>query len=225
MKKSCVSALMILCLVLAGCGVRAEPLAADEAPEVPAFELQVLLPENTGGNNNSAAGNDALNDDDGGSGIVMRLVTVTDGDMRDYTLYRAEATSTNSYGTKKTRVYIGYRLSDVIGAAIAKTSGESVAFASESDAKTGNETAPDAYSVTRIDADDMVSETGVAVEGDDGYYVTLSGKDALRDTTLVAVSEDGVAFGGTGPWLAPCASKNTPDYVKNLSKIEVLAPE
>jgi hypothetical protein len=49
---------------------------------------------------------------------------------------------------------------------------------------------------------------------DDGYAVTITGDVVLAPTTLLAMTRDGEPF-GAGPWLAPCSSQTTGDYLKN----------
>jgi DMSO/TMAO reductase YedYZ molybdopterin-dependent catalytic subunit len=78
----------------------------------------------------------------------------------------------------------------------------------------------DVLSAAGIDEDDVESVTATA---GDGYEITCDWETAMRDITLLALLCDGKADGG--PWLAPCASENTPDYVKGLSKIEVKTAE
>jgi len=42
---------------------------------------------------------------------------ITDKDMALYPVYSVETTSTNTYGTTTTRVYVGYAISDILDAA------------------------------------------------------------------------------------------------------------
>ena len=42
---------------------------------------------------------------------------ITDKDMAPYPIYSVETTSTNTYGTTTTRVYVGYAISDILDAA------------------------------------------------------------------------------------------------------------
>lgn len=55
---------------------------------------------------------------------------------------------------------------------------------------------------------------------DDGYAVTINGDKVLADTTLLAVTKDGTAF-EAAPWLAPCSSVTTGDYLKGCASILV----
>jgi len=59
---------------------------------------------------------------------------------------------------------------------------------------------------------------------DDGYAVTLTGDKVLADTTLLAMTQDGEPF-ATSPWLAPCASTTTGDYLKGCVSILVNTTE
>ena len=49
--------------------------------------------------------------------VDVQGTAVTDEDMASYQIYLVQTTSTNTYGTTKTRVYIGYIISDVLTAA------------------------------------------------------------------------------------------------------------
>ena len=55
---------------------------------------------------------------------------------------------------------------------------------------------------------------------DDGYAVTLTGDVVMAPTTLLAMTEDGTPF-TAAPWLAPCASATTGDYLKGCVSILV----
>ena len=59
---------------------------------------------------------------------------------------------------------------------------------------------------------------------DDGYAVTITGEKVLADTTLLAMTQDGEPF-ATSPWLAPCASATTGDYLKGCVSILVNTTE
>ena len=59
---------------------------------------------------------------------------------------------------------------------------------------------------------------------DDGYAVTITGDTVLAETTLLAMTKDGEPF-GTAPWLAPCGSETTGDYLKNCVSILVNTAE
>jgi len=61
-------------------------------------------------------------------------------------------------------------------------------------------------------------------KADDGYAVTITGDKVLADTTLLAMTKDGEPF-GTSPWLAPCASATTGDYLKGCVSILVNTTE
>ena len=54
----------------------------------------------------------------------------------------------------------------------------------------------------------------------DGYKVTIKGDTVLDPTTLLAVTRDGKPL-GAGPWLAPCASPTTGDFLKDCASILV----
>jgi hypothetical protein len=71
-----------------------------------------------------------------------------------------------------------------------------------------------------------LAETYVWLEAkaDDGYAVTLTGDAVLAPTTLLAMTEDGKPFAAS-PWLAPCASKTTGDYLKGCVSILVNTKE
>ncbi|MCL2492249.1 MAG: hypothetical protein FWE87_05860 [Coriobacteriia bacterium] len=49
--------------------------------------------------------------------ITVQDIVITDQEMTNYPVYRVETTSTNTYGTTTTRVYVGYSASDILGAA------------------------------------------------------------------------------------------------------------
>lgn len=55
---------------------------------------------------------------------------------------------------------------------------------------------------------------------DDGYAVTIKDDAVLAPTTLLAMTEDGKPFAAS-PWLAPCASTTTGDYLKGCVSILV----
>lgn len=57
-------------------------------------------------------------------------------------------------------------------------------------------------------------------KADDGYAVTVAGDKVFADTTLLAMTKDGEPF-GTSPWLAPCSSATTGDYLKGCASILV----
>lgn len=59
---------------------------------------------------------------------------------------------------------------------------------------------------------------------DDGYAVTLTGDKVLADTTLLAMTQDGEPFAAS-PWLAPCSSATTGDYLKGCVSILVNTTE
>ncbi|MBP8639839.1 MAG: molybdopterin-dependent oxidoreductase [Oscillospiraceae bacterium] len=59
---------------------------------------------------------------------------------------------------------------------------------------------------------------------DDGYAVTITGDTVLADTTLLAMTQDGDPF-TSSPWLAPCASATTGDYLKGCVSILVNTTE
>ena len=52
-----------------------------------------------------------------GFSITVQGVEITNDDLAQYPVYSVETTSTNMYGTTTTRVYIGYKMSDVLDAA------------------------------------------------------------------------------------------------------------
>ena len=85
--------IIVLCMVFgsAACGAKetnAEPGAeAVYGADIPAFSFMVMDRE------------------------------ITDADMAAYPVYSAETTSTNTYGTTTTRVYVGYSMADVLDAA------------------------------------------------------------------------------------------------------------
>lgn len=58
---------------------------------------------------------------------------------------------------------------------------------------------------------------------DDGYAVTITA-DVMADTTLLAMTKDGEQFGST-PWMAPCTSQTTGDYLKGCVSILVNTTE
>ena len=49
--------------------------------------------------------------------FVVGETEITDKDMAPYPIYSVETTSTNTYGTTTTRVYVGYAISDILDAA------------------------------------------------------------------------------------------------------------
>ena len=49
--------------------------------------------------------------------FTIQNIEITDSIMSNYPVYSVETTSTNTYGTTTTRVYIGYTISDVLDAA------------------------------------------------------------------------------------------------------------
>jgi len=55
---------------------------------------------------------------------------------------------------------------------------------------------------------------------DDGYTVTVKDEAVMANTTLLAMTKDGEPFAGS-PWLAPCSSKTTGDYLKSCVSILV----
>ena len=59
---------------------------------------------------------------------------------------------------------------------------------------------------------------------DDGYTVTVTGEKVLADTTLLAMTQDGEPF-SSSPWLAPCSSATTGDYLKGCVSILVNTSE
>ncbi len=59
---------------------------------------------------------------------------------------------------------------------------------------------------------------------DDGYAVTVTGDAVLASTTLLAMTRDGEPF-GTAPWMAPCTSETTGDFLKNCVSILVNTQE
>ena len=61
-------------------------------------------------------------------------------------------------------------------------------------------------------------------KADDGYTVTLKDDAVLAPTTLLAMTEDGKPF-ASSPWLAPCASKTTGDFLKGCVSILVNTTE
>lgn len=61
-------------------------------------------------------------------------------------------------------------------------------------------------------------------KADDGYAVTVTGEKVLADTTLLAMTKDGEPF-GTSPWLAPCSSVTTGDYLKGCVSMLVNTTE
>jgi len=80
----------------------------------------------------AACGNTSSKAKDKGSGPVAVMIdeaeipefsfkvletAITDKDMAAYPVYSVETTSTNTYGTTTTRVYVGYAVSDVLKAA------------------------------------------------------------------------------------------------------------
>lgn len=71
-----------------------------------------------------------------------------------------------------------------------------------------------------------LTETYVWLEAtaDDGYAVTLTGDAVAADTTLLAMTKDGEPF-ESAPWLAPCTSTTTGDYLKGCVSILVNTTE
>ncbi len=61
-------------------------------------------------------------------------------------------------------------------------------------------------------------------KADDGYTVTITGDAVMQNTTLLAITKDGSQFSGS-PWLAPCASTTTGDYLKGTVSILVNTTE
>ncbi len=59
---------------------------------------------------------------------------------------------------------------------------------------------------------------------DDGYAVTIKGDVVLAGTTLLAITKDGKPF-DSSPWLAPCSSATTGDYLKGCVSILVNTTE
>lgn len=59
---------------------------------------------------------------------------------------------------------------------------------------------------------------------DDGYAVTIKDDAVLAPTTLLAMTEDGKPF-VSSPWLAPCASQTSGDYLKGCVSILVNTTE
>ena len=59
---------------------------------------------------------------------------------------------------------------------------------------------------------------------DDNYAVTITGDKVLADTTLLAMTKDGEPF-DSSPWLAPCSSTTTGDYLKGCVSILVNTTE
>lgn len=55
---------------------------------------------------------------------------------------------------------------------------------------------------------------------DDGYAVTIKDDAVLAPATLLAMTKDGTPF-DSSPWLAPCASETTGDYLKGCVSILV----
>jgi len=49
--------------------------------------------------------------------VTIQGTEITNDDMASYPVYSVQTTSTNTYGTTTTRVYIGYTISDVLKAA------------------------------------------------------------------------------------------------------------
>lgn len=78
---------------------------------------------------------------------------------------------------------------------------------------------------------DVIKAAGLTEEyvwleatADDGYAVTINGDAVLADTTLLAMTKDGEPF-ESSPWLAPCASETTGDYLKGCVSILVNTTE
>ena len=71
-----------------------------------------------------------------------------------------------------------------------------------------------------------LTETYIWLEAtaDDGYAVTVTGDKVLADTTLLAMTQDGEPF-TSSPWLAPCSSATTGDYLKGCVSILVNTTE
>ena len=59
---------------------------------------------------------------------------------------------------------------------------------------------------------------------DDGYAVTLTGSAVTADTTLLAMTKDGSPF-SSSPWVAPCSSATTGNYLKSAVSILVNTTE
>ena len=59
---------------------------------------------------------------------------------------------------------------------------------------------------------------------DDGYAVTIKDGSVTAQTTLLAMTRDGEPFAAS-PWLAPCASATTGDYLKGCVSILVNTTE
>ncbi|PKM72989.1 MAG: hypothetical protein CVU91_08195 [Firmicutes bacterium HGW-Firmicutes-16] len=71
-----------------------------------------------------------------------------------------------------------------------------------------------------------LTDSYIWLEGtaDDGYAVTIKDDAVLAPTTLLAMTEDGKPF-ATSPWLAPCASETSGDYLKGCVSLLVNTTE
>jgi len=114
----------------------------------------------------------------------VKDTTITDKDMAAYPVYSVETTSTNTYGTTTTRVYVGYAISDVL-----KAAGATEAFS------TLVTLADDGYKVS-VSKDVALEPTTLAAITEDGKFfkkglwfapcVSDVSPDYLRDLALIA---------------------------------------
>jgi len=148
--------LIILIAGLAACGKPAGSGAAIvEGAEIPAFSFMVQEAE------------------------------ITDADMAAYPVYSVETTSTNTYGTTTTRVYVGYAMSDILKAAgVTETFSTLVTLAD------------DGYTVS-VSKEIAMEQTTLAAISEDGklfkkglWFAPCSSDvspDYLRDLALITV--------------------------------------
>ena len=115
--------------------------------------------------------------------FMVNETKITENDMAFYPVYSVETTSTNTYGTTTTRVYVGYAISDILEAAgITETFSTLVTLAD------------DGYMVS-VKKEIAMKPTTLAAISEDGKFfkkglwfapcVSDVSPDYLRDLTLV----------------------------------------
>jgi len=112
-------------------------------------------------------------------------VLITDEDMAEYPVYSVTTTSTNTYGTTTTRVYIGYTMADVLDAA-----------GITEDFKTLTTIADDGYTI-KVNKDIALEPTTLVAVSEDGkmfrdglWFAPCSSNvspDYLRELTEVII--------------------------------------
>ena len=110
---------------------------------------------------------------------------ITDADMSGIPVYSVETTSTNTYGTTTTRVYVGYAISDILAAAGVKDTFSTLVTLADDGytVSVSKEVAMEPTTLAAISEDEKLFKTGLWF----APCVSDVSPDYLRDLAIISL--------------------------------------